>query len=337
MAKKDSRFHLTDEFNMDDDGDNNVDIDEFFDEEGLDELEEMNKKRKLEDSEDEEDEEEEESEGSESESESNTPHDPTSYEDKDGNDDPIASTNFTSKDSETTKPELKSKKPLSLKSLSKFKSEHDSTGVIYFSRVPPFMKPIKIRQLLSAYGEIGRIYLAPEDSKTAARRKKYRGNKRKNFTEGWVEFMDKRAAKWVAKNLNATKIGGKKRSFYYDDLWNIKYLSGFKWIHLAEQIAYERAVRDQKLRAEMSQARKENKLFIKNVEKAKMLDNIRAKKRAKGLEFVTPPSLEKKAAAVSEAKEKAMVESLMEKKKKTKKINSAESGEEKPSFFNKIF
>ena len=35
-------------------------------------------------------------------------------------------------------------------------------GVVYVGRVPPFMKPIKIRQLLEAYGEVGRVYLAPE-------------------------------------------------------------------------------------------------------------------------------------------------------------------------------
>jgi ESF2/ABP1 family protein len=33
---------------------------------------------------------------------------------------------------------------------------------VYISRVPPFMKPAKIRHLLSQHGEIGRIYLAPE-------------------------------------------------------------------------------------------------------------------------------------------------------------------------------
>jgi len=30
--------------------------------------------------------------------------------------------------------------------------------------------------------------------------------------------------------------GGKKRGFYYDDLWNIKYLPKFQWIHLTEKL-----------------------------------------------------------------------------------------------------
>lgn len=38
------------------------------------------------------------------------------------------------------------------------------------SRVPPFMKPQKVKQILSTYAEIGRIYLAPEGDRLAARR-----------------------------------------------------------------------------------------------------------------------------------------------------------------------
>lgn len=64
----------------------------------------------------------------------------------------------------------------------------------------------------------------------------------KKFTEGWVEFADKRIAKRVAVMLNGQKIGGKRRSAYYDDLWNIKYLKHFKWDHLTEEIAYQKAV-----------------------------------------------------------------------------------------------
>ena len=35
-------------------------------------------------------------------------------------------------------------------------------GVVYLSRVPPFMRPRKVRHLLSKYGSIGRVYLQPE-------------------------------------------------------------------------------------------------------------------------------------------------------------------------------
>jgi ESF2/ABP1 family protein len=101
------------------------------------------------------------------------------------------------------------------------------------------MKPTKLRSLLSKYGKLGRIYLAPEDAKITARRKKYKHNKRINYTEGWVEFLDKKVARATANHLNNNIIGGKKRSYYYDDIWVMKYLPKFKWNHLTEQIAYE--------------------------------------------------------------------------------------------------
>ncbi|KAF9939873.1 RNA-binding ATPase activator esf2 [Modicella reniformis] len=172
-------------------------------------------------------------------------------------------------------------KPLTPEALEKFQAARDKTGIVYLSRIPPFMKPIKIRHLLGKFGEIGRVYLAPEDPKIATRRKKYGGNKKQNYTEGWVEFLDKSVAKQVAKVLNATIIGGKKNSHYHDDIWNIKYLPKFKWDHLTERIAYENASRAQRLQTEISQAKRENKFILSNMEKSKMIKSIEEKKFAK--------------------------------------------------------
>lgn len=36
--------------------------------------------------------------------------------------------------------------------------------------------------------------------------------------------------------LNATTIGGKKGDRWRDDIWTMKYLSGFKWEMLGEQV-----------------------------------------------------------------------------------------------------
>ena len=38
----------------------------------------------------------------------------------------------------------------------------DKRGVCYLSRIPPRMDPLKLRQILSQYGELERIYLTPE-------------------------------------------------------------------------------------------------------------------------------------------------------------------------------
>lgn len=48
--------------------------------------------------------------------------------------------------------------------------------------------------------------------------------------------MDKSIAKTVAQMLNAQVIGGKKGDRWHDDIWTMKYLSGFKWEMLGEQV-----------------------------------------------------------------------------------------------------
>ncbi|KAF0700331.1 Aste57867_9144 [Aphanomyces stellatus] len=158
--------------------------------------------------------------------------------------------------------------------------KEEKKGVLYMSRVPPFMKPDQVRRLLSEYGEIGRIYLVEEDKTARKRRLKNGGNRQVNFTEGWIEFKRKKIAKAVAKELNTKKIGGKKRSKYHDDMWNLKYLKGFQWNHLTEKVAYENRVRDQKLRLEIAQAAKENTAFLGRVDQAKKLEKMVERKHA---------------------------------------------------------
>ena len=117
-------------------------------------------------------------------------------------------------------------------------------GVLFFSRIPPFLKPNTLRTLLSGMGtEVLRIYLAPESTEQRQGRVRAGGNKKKNYSEGWVEFEDKRRAKRIASTLNNTPMGGGNRSFYAHDLWNVKYLHKFKWHHLTEKMAYEQRVR----------------------------------------------------------------------------------------------
>ncbi|XP_070533241.1 activator of basal transcription 1-like [Ptychodera flava] len=157
-------------------------------------------------------------------------------------------------------------------------------GIIYLSKIPPFMKPKRIRMIFSQYGELGRLFLQPETKFKQKERKKRGGNSSKSFEEGWVEFQDKKIAKQVAWTLNNTPIGGKKRSRYYHDIWNIKYLSRFKWTHLSEKLAYERAVREQRMRTEISQARKETSFYLQSVQKKRMVDEITERKRKKGQE-----------------------------------------------------
>ncbi|KAG6026412.1 hypothetical protein E4U41_001276 [Claviceps citrina] len=167
--------------------------------------------------------------------------------------------------------------PLAKKNLVTSEAAIKKSGVVYISRIPPGMKPSALRSLLSPYGKLNRIFLAPEDPTARARRKRAGGNKRLLFTEGWIEFLRKRDAKAACELLNGQNIGGKKGSFFRDDVWNLVYLRGFKWHNLTEQITAENAERTSRMRAEISKATRENKAFVRNVEKAKMLDGMQAK------------------------------------------------------------
>ncbi|KAL6518781.1 hypothetical protein OROHE_017534 [Orobanche hederae] len=159
----------------------------------------------------------------------------------------------------------------------------DKRGVCYLSRVPPHMDPLKLRQILSQYGEIQRLYLTPENPAAQVRRKKSGGFRGQEFSEGWVEFTDKKVAKRVATMLNGEQIGGKKRSLFYYDLWNIKYLSKFKWDDLTQEIAYKNATREQKLAMELSAAKRERDFYLSRVDQSKAISKIgeRLKKKQK--------------------------------------------------------
>ena len=173
-----------------------------------------------------------------------------------------------------------SAKTTQLRHEAKIYSENlERRGVIYMSRVPPFMKPNKARTLFEQFGIVTRIYLAEEDSQLRKRRKVNGGNGSKQFTEGWIEFADKKVAKSVAESLNNSTMGGMKSHFYHDDIWNLKYLKKFKWDYLTEKFAYERRVRENKLKASMMQAKRSNAEFVELVEKGKQQKYVDDRKR----------------------------------------------------------
>jgi ESF2/ABP1 family protein len=163
------------------------------------------------------------------------------------------------------------------------------SGVVYISRVPPFMKPHTLKHFLEEHAPkgLGRIFLTPEEHTRYLQRKKSGGNKKKSFTDGWVEFVSKNDAKRAAAILNGNIMGGKKGNYYHDDLWNLKYLKGFKWSHLTEQIAAENAEREARLREEIRRTRKENKAFVEDIERGKALEGMENKRKAKGSSTTT--------------------------------------------------
>eukprot|EP00095_Tigriopus_kingsejongensis_P000619 maker-scaffold275_size226830-snap-gene-0.24 protein:Tk00619 transcript:maker-scaffold275_size226830-snap-gene-0.24-mRNA-1 annotation:"activator of basal transcription 1" len=115
-------------------------------------------------------------------------------------------------------------------------------------------------EFFSAYGQIGRVFLQPDQAEKSKEKVALR------FTEGWIEFMSKRVAKDVAENVNCTPVGGKKKAQTHDIIWNIKYLPRFKWSHLTERLNYEKATHHQKMRTEISAAKKEADFFKRKVD-----------------------------------------------------------------------
>lgn len=58
---------------------------------------------------------------------------------------------------------LKLKKKLKMKKkLEKETEKAQKRGVCYLSRIPPHMDHVKLRQILSQFGDIQRIFLAPQ-------------------------------------------------------------------------------------------------------------------------------------------------------------------------------
>jgi ESF2/ABP1 family protein len=137
-------------------------------------------------------------------------------------------------------------------------------GIIYLSYIPDGMTVKILREIMSQFGEVGRIYLEPDENNPTSKIKRY--------NEGWVEFKKKRVAKIVAETLNGTAVKyGKKHSRISGQIWSIKYLHKFKWTHLKEQLELDRAIREQKRRFEMTQAKKQVDFYQKMTERSKLM------------------------------------------------------------------
>lgn len=47
----------------------------------------------------------------------------------------------------------------------RYKSELEKRGIVYLSRIPPFMKPNKVKSIFEEYGEVTRLFLQEEGQK----------------------------------------------------------------------------------------------------------------------------------------------------------------------------
>ena len=70
----------------------------------------------------------------------------------------------------------------------------------------------------------------------------------------------------------------KKKGFYSDDLWTIKYLPKFKWENLTEKLAYDQRVRKEKMQTEMVQEKKKQEFYMDKLDLSKKLMAMEEKK-----------------------------------------------------------
>lgn len=165
--------------------------------------------------------------------------------------------------------------------MSDLEAKIKASGVVYLSRLPPFMKPTAVKEIFSRFGDVGRVFLAQEDGARARARKKLKKDTRVRFVEGWVEFLKKKEGRMAADMLNNNQLGGKKGYKFHDFTWNVKYLPKFKWTDLTDKIAHDKAVRDQKIRIEMNEANREQKFFVAKSGEKRALSAMQSKRKGR--------------------------------------------------------
>ncbi|XP_013063917.2 uncharacterized protein LOC106052988 [Biomphalaria glabrata] len=156
--------------------------------------------------------------------------------------------------------------------------QNKKPGIIYLSTVPEFMSVQKLKNIFGEYGEVKRTFFQPVE-------KSYSYKKGLLFTEGWVEFSSRSVAKYVALVLNNTQVGGKKRNPWYSCIWNIKYLPEFTWTDVNADRELKKATFESRLRADISQVKKQTSFYTSSLEKSKAMDEIKKRKEKKGEVF----------------------------------------------------
>jgi len=163
---------------------------------------------------------------------------------------------------------LDEEKNLEEETLENYKERIRRSGVLYISYIPEGMTVITLKKNLSKYG-VNRVYLVPDTTKVSKSKKK------QNYKEGWIEFNDKIMAKLCEYELNGKILGGKKRNNKFrEEIWNLKYLHKFKWNHLMEKLQFNKKLREHRMKAELSQIKRENNFIFDKFEQSRKINNL---------------------------------------------------------------
>ena len=163
---------------------------------------------------------------------------------------------------------LDEEKNLEEDTLENYKEKIRRSGVLYISYIPEGMTVITLKKNLSKFG-VNRVYLVPDTTKVAKSKKK------QNYKEGWIEFTDKIMAKLCEYEFNGKILGGKKRNNKFrEEIWNLKYLHKFKWNHLMEKLQFNKKLRDHRMKAELSQIKRENNFILDKFEQSRKINTL---------------------------------------------------------------
>ena len=169
--------------------------------------------------------------------------------------------------------------PISKENIEDYREKVRKSGVVYISYIPEGMTVKFLREKLENYG-LTRIYLAPKNKELLGETKK-KSNKKQIFKEGWGEFSNKLMAKLAEFELNGKPFGGKRNLLFREELWTVKYLHKFKWHHLIEKMNYNKKLREQRLNAEIAQAKRETNFIEKKFEQSSIFNKKRKRENEK--------------------------------------------------------
>uniref|UniRef100_A0A8C9UQ07 Activator of basal transcription 1 n=1 Tax=Spermophilus dauricus TaxID=99837 RepID=A0A8C9UQ07_SPEDA len=136
-------------------------------------------------------------------------------------------------------------------------------GIVYLGHVPPRFRPLHVRNLLSAYGEVGRVFFQAEGEcpglgggGSAPSPLPVRPVEPQGEESGRVSGPPTRAPSPPVRPVPELSLSCR-----------LQYLHRFTWSHLSEHLAFERQVRRQRLRAEVAQAKRETDFYLRSVER----------------------------------------------------------------------
>ena len=162
------------------------------------------------------------------------------------------------------------------------KRSHHKTGVVYLPHVPRYMGPGEVKTYFENFGlPVARSFFRPESrARREARAKRGGDMLRKKYTEAWIEFKRKSHAKMAVATFNSQRVGG--RASYQNEMWNLRYLSGFKFDDLMEEEVFVKAMHEKKLKAQIEAAKKDTQSFMETVSQAKKVSYAKQKRRERG-------------------------------------------------------